>query len=211
MGVKETFGSRLKQLRGPSMNQKELADALKISRASIGYYENGTRTPDIEILEKASQYFNVSYDYLMGQTEVKHRENIDISERTGLSEKAILLLTALKENTVKDNDDSFIATAQIRFINSLLEDGYSLEEISINASDYEYIKNHAKPDESLTREELGDFIQESVKKFGLTFRYTTGFGSLDVLFFNCQQYFTNFISNLTYERDAAKDSDPDAT
>ena len=96
MGVKETFGCKLKKLRG-DMNQKELADALGISRASVGYYENGTRTPDIEILEKASKYFRVSYDYLMTDSEMKTPdiEVRAISKKTGLSEGAINVLNRL--------------------------------------------------------------------------------------------------------------------
>ena len=73
MNAKESFGDRLKLLRGEK-KQKELADALGISRASVGYYENGTRTPDIEVLVKAAAYFSVSTDYLLGLTAYKSLE-----------------------------------------------------------------------------------------------------------------------------------------
>jgi len=38
---------------------------LSISRESLSYYENGKRSPDIEMLVRLSKYFNVSIDYLI--------------------------------------------------------------------------------------------------------------------------------------------------
>ena len=70
MQVKGSFGARLRLLRG-ELNQKELADALGVSRASVGYYENGTRTPDIEFLALVRDYFQVDYEYLLGESEFK--------------------------------------------------------------------------------------------------------------------------------------------
>lgn len=36
-----------------------------MSREALSYYENGKRSPDVEMLVKLSQYFNVSVDYLI--------------------------------------------------------------------------------------------------------------------------------------------------
>ena len=38
---------------------------LAISREALSYYENGKRSPDMEMLIKLSDYFNVSIDYLI--------------------------------------------------------------------------------------------------------------------------------------------------
>ena len=38
---------------------------LSISREVISHYENGKRSPDVEMLVKFSQYFQVSIDYLI--------------------------------------------------------------------------------------------------------------------------------------------------
>lgn len=48
-----------------NMNQLKVAMDLNISRESLSYYENGKRSPDIELLVKFSKYFNVSIDYLI--------------------------------------------------------------------------------------------------------------------------------------------------
>ena len=46
-------------------SQLKVAMALNISREALSYYENGKRNPDIEMLIKMSEYFNVSIDYII--------------------------------------------------------------------------------------------------------------------------------------------------
>jgi transcriptional regulator with XRE-family HTH domain len=202
--VKKTFGDRLRLLRGAAMNQKDLADALGISRASVGYYENGTRTPDIVVLKKISKYFGVTYDYLMGESDVVYRENVNIVEKTGLSEMAAGCLRALKEEADKSDDDSYLAVIQLRLISSLLTDKYSLIDIAESVNNYEYVRNHASAADCPTIDEQLEFY----KKFGDSFHWTTGYSTLEVFLFRCQQSFEYFVKNLAYERDSRKDGDP---
>ncbi len=46
-------------------SQLKVAFDLNISREALSYYENGKRSPDIEMLCRLSDYFNVSIDYLI--------------------------------------------------------------------------------------------------------------------------------------------------
>lgn len=46
-------------------SQLKVAMDLSISREALSYYENGKRSPDIDMLVKLSKYFNVSIDYLI--------------------------------------------------------------------------------------------------------------------------------------------------
>ena len=46
-------------------SQVKVAMDLSISREALSYYENGNRSPDIDMLVKLSKYFNVSIDYLI--------------------------------------------------------------------------------------------------------------------------------------------------
>lgn len=63
------FQSVLKSLRkSNNLTQEDLAKALKVSRSTIGMYENGSREPDYETLETIADYFNVGIDYLLGRT-----------------------------------------------------------------------------------------------------------------------------------------------
>lgn len=50
-------------------SQLKVAMDLSISREALSYYENGKRSPDIDMLVKLSRYFNVSIDYLILGTE----------------------------------------------------------------------------------------------------------------------------------------------
>ena len=46
-------------------NQLKVAMDLNISREALSYYENGKRSPDIDMLIILSKYFNKSIDYLI--------------------------------------------------------------------------------------------------------------------------------------------------
>ena len=48
-----------------NLNQLKVALDLNISREALSHYENGKRSPDIEMLRKLSSYFNVSIDFLI--------------------------------------------------------------------------------------------------------------------------------------------------
>ena len=50
--------------RKEGLTQKELAEKLNMSRASIAYYEIGRRSPDINRAKKLADYFGVSVDYI---------------------------------------------------------------------------------------------------------------------------------------------------
>ncbi len=56
----------LKEIRKKKKySQLKVAMDLSISREALSYYENGKRSPDLEMLLKLSRYFNVSIDYLI--------------------------------------------------------------------------------------------------------------------------------------------------
>ncbi len=56
-----------------NLNQQRVAMDLNISRESLSYYENGRRSPDIDMLVKLSQYYNVSIHYLITGKEFEKR------------------------------------------------------------------------------------------------------------------------------------------
>ena len=51
------------------LNQLKVALDLNISREALSHYENGKRSPDIQMLRELSRYFNVSRDYLVNGKE----------------------------------------------------------------------------------------------------------------------------------------------
>ncbi len=60
----------LKTIRNQkNYSQLKVAMDLAISREALSYYENGKRSPDIQMLRILSKYFNVSIDFLINGKE----------------------------------------------------------------------------------------------------------------------------------------------
>lgn len=63
------IGNRITQLRlDRGIYQKQLADYLQVSVATISNYENGRHIPDPNTLCKIADFFGVTTDYLLGRT-----------------------------------------------------------------------------------------------------------------------------------------------
>jgi transcriptional regulator with XRE-family HTH domain len=63
------FRERLvKLLREKRMEQKELADEIKVSSRTVSAYVTGRAYPSVEGLVKIAQTLNVSTDYLLGSS-----------------------------------------------------------------------------------------------------------------------------------------------
>ncbi len=60
------LNEKLKELRiNNNLTQIELSKALEVTQASLCRWENGTHTPDAEIIIKYCKYFHVSADELL--------------------------------------------------------------------------------------------------------------------------------------------------
>lgn len=60
------FAETLKTLRkSKGLTQIQLAQELKVANGTIGMWETGKREPDFDTLSVLSDYFGVSYDYLL--------------------------------------------------------------------------------------------------------------------------------------------------
>lgn len=55
-------------------SQLKVAMDLNISREALSYYENGKRSPDINMLRCLSKYFDVSIDFLINGVEFKNEQ-----------------------------------------------------------------------------------------------------------------------------------------
>lgn len=73
-----SFSVRLKELRTDSdMYQGDLAERLNLKTSAISKYERGLTQPSIETLIAIAKIFNVTVDYLVGNSDVKNPEIID--------------------------------------------------------------------------------------------------------------------------------------
>ena len=71
-----TFGERFKGLRiekGKTLD--EMKDILNTTKSTLSHYENSHRTPKIDFVKKAAEYFGVTTDFLTGKDN-KEKENI---------------------------------------------------------------------------------------------------------------------------------------
>jgi len=123
-----TFSKRLEELRKEKgISQTQLAEALKISRQSIGFYEKDERSPDVEVIQIICRYFNVTSDYLIGLTDNRTPETASIGEVTGLTDEAIAALRYYKI-VYKDSDNennilplvNFLLASDMTRVNTIL-------------------------------------------------------------------------------------------
>ncbi len=71
------FAEILQGLREDNdITRKDLAAILNISVSTLGMYEQGRREPNIDMLIKIADYFNVPLDFLVGRKNFVSKENI---------------------------------------------------------------------------------------------------------------------------------------
>ena len=62
---------RIRELReARGWGQKELADRLQVAYQTIGHYETGRRSPDLETVARLCDVFGVTADYLLGRSDM---------------------------------------------------------------------------------------------------------------------------------------------
>ncbi|MGT2714472.1 helix-turn-helix domain-containing protein [Streptococcus pluranimalium] len=75
------FPKRLKSLRKEAkLTQKDIAEKFGFSQPAYQQWESGKKKPSAETLDKFASFFNVSTDYLLGNTEIKNPNELDIEK-----------------------------------------------------------------------------------------------------------------------------------
>nr|DAY19811.1 MAG TPA: repressor protein [Bacteriophage sp.] len=104
-----------KRLRGlmetKNATQQELGEYLKKTRQAIGYYADGSSSPDWETLVKIARYFKVSTDYLLGLTDTPalNADIRQVADYTGLWGIAISALHTKKEDDLNESLAEFLS------------------------------------------------------------------------------------------------------
>ena len=126
----KTIGEKIQLLREEkNMNQKELADLVGITEATLSRYENNKREPRGLLLAKLAKTLNVSTDYLLDETlttkipygnhnELSENEIIDIEKE---AEKMISNIEGMDNitlcgNSVDDEDKEYLKQAYQKFL-----------------------------------------------------------------------------------------------
>ncbi len=74
---------KLLELRGKyGYSQRQVAELIGVSPSLISGYENGDRTPSINVLISLSYVYKCSTDYLLGKTESQPEMALDVSGLT---------------------------------------------------------------------------------------------------------------------------------
>lgn len=97
------FNNTLRSLRQQAeLSQQELGDRLGISKSAVSMYERGERTPDLELLERMADFFDVDLTYMVG-TEKKITKLTGTHEDDEAADKggALTMLSAEERAVIK--------------------------------------------------------------------------------------------------------------
>ncbi len=105
-----SIGQRILNLRKElNLSQKELAEKVGITEASLSRYENNLREPKAEIITKISEALGCSTDYLLGKTNIKdqnipqlHKDSIEYKNYKEIEDK--ILKKLIDENIIEEKE-----------------------------------------------------------------------------------------------------------
>lgn len=103
-----SVGSRIKKLRIENkITQDHLAKILNVGKSTISQYENNINKPDIDMLKKIAEYFDVSLDWLTCRTDIRNVTEKLLDERIAkiihnLGSEVTYKLCALEDMTSEE-------------------------------------------------------------------------------------------------------------
>lgn len=149
-GYNSILAYRLRQLlesnnANEKTTQEELAKFVKTTRQTISYYQNGITQPSAEKLYYIAEFFKVSTDYLVGQSESKSIKlgNKEVTNSLGLIDNSIKTLRLAKKK--KSNSDLICC------INTLLEEK-SLNTLKLLSEYLNFYKQEISQSTNITEE-----------------------------------------------------------
>ena len=81
--------NKIKELRlSKKLSQQQLAKILFVNQTAVSQWERGATTPNLQLLTKIADYFNVSIDYLIGND--TNKKSPSIKEELTADEQKLL-------------------------------------------------------------------------------------------------------------------------
>ena len=120
-----TTAERIKQLRKKKgISQSELAEVIGVKNNTVSTWERGTRKPDFEALNLLSDYFEVSFEYILGSSD-KEEARVKPTQ----DELDQLALSALADD-LYDNMKKYcqLSTKSQKIIDALINATYQMEK-----------------------------------------------------------------------------------
>jgi len=111
MNNSSIFATRLMELRkDKKISQKQAAKDLGISQALLSHYENGVRECGLNFVVRAANYYNVSCDFLLGNSKStvsldRDSKIIDIPEDVSMSTDTIVRAALSLGNRVSKDEE----------------------------------------------------------------------------------------------------------
>lgn len=120
MSKRSAMGQRIQELRrAEGLTQDQLAQKIGVSMAAIRNYENGLREPNSKAMVALECFFNVSGEYLRGETEDRQNEyqwdDPEIMEavRESLPKQLVDLNDILKKSSAEEQKQIFNILVQL--------------------------------------------------------------------------------------------------
>ena len=120
-----TTAERIKQLRKKKgISQSELAEVIGVKNNTVSTWERGTRKPDFEALNLLSDYFEVSFEYILGSSD-KEEARVKPTQ----DELDQLALSALADD-LYDNMKKYcqLSTKSQKMIDAIINATYQMEK-----------------------------------------------------------------------------------
>lgn len=110
------IGNRLKEMRAErGETQKKVAAALGVSVTCYAGYEQGYRLPDLDILAKMADFFDVSTDYLLGrEDDLEQVAELSLSEMERDLLSKFKKLPEIRQQTVIDSISDMLDSEKFR-------------------------------------------------------------------------------------------------
>ncbi|TDQ35236.1 helix-turn-helix domain-containing protein [Aureibacillus halotolerans] len=154
-----SLGEKISRLRKKNnLSQQDLADKIKISKSSLGMYEIDKRQPNYATLQKISNHFGVTVDYLLNEDEEEKSDQEKMAQKddvlTDKDERDIARrMKKMREDLMAGNDTEGLSFSgepmSEEAIESLLE-ALEYAERQTTRINKKYIpKKHRKNDDKL--------------------------------------------------------------
>lgn len=119
-----TTAERIKQLRKKKgISQSELAALIGVKNNTVSTWERGTRKPDFEALDLLSDYFEVSFEYILGNCD-KEEARVKPTQKELDTLALLSIADEIKEITEKY---SRLSDKSQKMIDALINATYQLE------------------------------------------------------------------------------------
>ena len=116
---------RIKQLRKKKgVSQAELAELIGVKTNTVSTWERGTRKPDFEALNLLSNYFEVSFEYILGSSDKEEARVVPTQDE--LDELALSALADELYDNVKKY--CMLSNKSQKMIDALISATYQMEK-----------------------------------------------------------------------------------